>query len=157
MSQYVTKAETKLLGSMPSEDIDALDTLYTGLHDATATAVSGMFDARLIKRYAAPFAAPYPDSLKQMVAQWVAYRLFIKRGFNPSSAQDAAIRQDYEDAQAWLKEAADSKDGLVELPTRQATPSGSSAVDSGGPLGYSEASPYAWMDVQAEAVVNGDG
>lgn len=157
MSQYVVVAETKLLGSMPAEDIDALETLYPGLHDATATAVSGMFDARLQKRYAAPFQSPYPDVLKFKVAHVVVYRLWLKRGYNPSSAQDAAIRQDNDDAEAWLREAADSKDGLVELPAKQGTPLGASAVDSGGPLGYSEASPYAWMDRQSEAVANGDG
>jgi phage gp36-like protein len=152
MSQYVTVQEVKDLGSMPAEDIDALETSYSDIVDRIATAVSGMFDARLIKRYAAPFEAPYPDALKMAVVQVVVYRLYRKRGYDPSSTMGDLIQKDHDDALAWLKEAADSKEGLVELPIRQATPPEATAVDSGGPLGYSEASPYAWMDVQATEV-----
>lgn len=152
MSAYVTTAELKLLGSMPSEDIDALESRYAGVTSATIVAVSGRFDSRLAKRYASPFQAPYPDSLKLAVAQEVAYRLYLKRGFNGAVEQDQAIAKDHDDAEAWLKEAVDGEKGLVELPVIQATPAQAAAVNVGGPFGYAEASPYEWTDVQSEAV-----
>lgn len=155
MSQYATMQQVKDFGSMPSERIDQLEVLYPGITDRTVVIVSGMFDSRLKKRYAAPFQAPYPDSLIFNVCRVVAYRLWMKLGFDPSSPQDQAIIQDNTDALAWLKEAADSENGLVELPAIQASPLGAAAVDSGGPLSYSEAGPYQWIDVQWGRLVNG--
>lgn len=155
MSQYVTIAEVKDFGTMPPADIDALEILYPGITDRTATIVSGMFDARLKKRYAAPFQAPYPDSLKFNVARVVAYRLYLKRGFNPSSEQDQAIIRDNNDAEAWVKEAADSENGLIELPAKQTDPLNDASGLKGVPLSYSEASPYTWIDVQRDRIFNG--
>lgn len=151
MSQYTSIDDVKQLGSMPAEDIDELEALYPDITDRTATAVSGLFDARLRKRYAVPFRTPYPTSLQMAVAAWVAYRLWLKRGFNPSTAHGSAIERDYEDAKEWLREAADSQNGLVELPLREEE-LGPGAVSAGGPLGYSEASPYDWTDRQIEQV-----
>ncbi len=137
----------KLVGSMPASDIDALEALYPGTFDGVARAVSRMFDARLVKRYAAPFAAPYPEALRWNVAQVVVAALWQKRGYNPGSAQDEIIQKNKEDALAWVKEAADSRDGLVELPLREDLAS-SAGVARGGPLGYAEQSPYTWTDLQ---------
>lgn len=150
-SEYITAAELKLLGSMPSEDVDDLEARYPGLVSTTTIAVSGMFDAKLRKRYVAPFEEPYPQALKLAVAQWVSYRLWLKRGWNPSSAHNQAITDDYDAAKAWLDEAANSQDGLVELPRREEG-LGPGAVNAGGPLAYSEASPYDWTDRQIERV-----
>jgi len=149
MSQYCTIAQLKMLGSMPAEDIDALETLYPGVVAANLVSVSGQMDARLSKRYAAPFVDPFPQALVSICARLTAYRLWMKRGFNPNGAMDQAIQQDAKDADEWLKEAANSKDGLIDLPVRQDS-TASSAVSVGGPLGYSETSPYVWMDRQRE-------
>lgn len=154
MAGYCSITELKMLGTMPSADVDALESAYPGLVQATIDAVSGQFDARLAKRYAAPFAAPYPQALVFNVVRIVAFRLWMKRGFNPNGVMDAALAKDAEQAEAWLKEAANSKDGLVELPTRQSE-LGTSAVSAGGPLGYSEQSPYTWTTLQREGAYNG--
>ena len=45
-----------------------------------------------------------------------------------------------------LKEIADGKDGLWDLPLNEDS---DSAITTGGPLGFSDASPYAWTDRQA--------
>jgi Protein of unknown function (DUF1320) len=148
MSCYVTIQDIKDLGTLPAEDIDLLEAKYPGVTLRVATRISGIFDSRLIKRYAAPFKEPYPDALVDNVARVVAWRLLLKRAFNPSSEQDQLVKEEKDEALAWLKEAADSKDGLVELPIKQATPPGVSGVNAGGPLGYSEASPYEWTDIQ---------
>jgi len=156
VSEYVTTEEVKTLGSMPAGDVDALETQQPGLVVATIRAVSGIFDARLVKRYAAPFATPYPDPLKFNVAREVAWRLWLKRGFNPSSAMDQTLEKDHLEALEWLREAADSEKGLVELPARQATPGEAAAVNAGGPFGYSEASPYVWTTAQRDAGLEED-
>jgi hypothetical protein len=58
------------------------------------------------------------------------------------------VQKAKDDALAWLKEAADAKDGLIDLPLRADTTA--SGISRGGPLAYTETSPYAWTDVQAE-------
>jgi len=141
----------KLVGSMPAADIDALETLFPGTFLGVATSVSRLFDARLAKRYEAPFAdyPNCPEAVKWNVAQVVVAALWQKRGYNPGSAQDEIVQTNKADALAWLKEAADSKDGLVELPLRADTTA--TVVMRGGPRSYSEQSPYAWTDAQADA------
>lgn len=149
MAAYVDITYVKFVGSMPAADIDALEGLYPGTFAAVAEAVSRVFDGRLAKRYAAPFASPYPEALRWHVAQVVVANLWQKRGYNPGSAQDAIIEKNREDAFAWLKEAADSKDGLIELPLRADTTV--EGVSKGAPLFYSETSPYRWTDLEREA------
>jgi hypothetical protein len=149
MSCYVNISDVKDLGTLPEEDIDELERRFPGLTIRVATKISGQFDDRLRKRYATPFQQPYPDSLIDNVARVVAYRLILKRGFNPSSEQDQLVVKEKDEALDWLKEAADSEKGLIELPLRQESPPGESAINKGGPFGYSESNPYIWMDVQA--------
>jgi hypothetical protein len=79
---------------------------------------------------------------------------YLRRGFDPSSRQDAEIVKAAEAARAEVKEAADAQDGLWDLPLRQDAP-GTSGITAGGPLGYAEASPYDWTDRQIEAVRGG--
>lgn len=150
MAAYVDVDFVKLVGSMPAADIDALEALYPGTFAGIAESVSRLFDARLFKRYAAPFALPYPEALRWNVAHVVVAALWQKRGYNPGSAQDQIVQDNKAEALAWLKEAADSKDGLVELPLRANTTA--EGVSKAAPLAYSEASPYTWTDRQREAV-----
>lgn len=148
---YVDIAYVKLVGSMPPADVDAVDGLFAGKFVAIATAISAMFEARLHKRYATPFEQPYPEALRWHVAQCVVAEMWRARGYNPGHPLDQTIEDRRKEALEWVKEAADSKDGLVELPKR-ADEAGTSAVNRGGPLGYSEASPWAWTDVQKETL-----
>ena len=147
MSQYATLSDVQQLASMPAADVAALEAAETGIVDAISTAISGFFDSKLIKRYAAPFETPYPPALVFAVARVVAYRLWLRRGYNPTGELDAAIRQDYDDAIEWLNEAANSETGLIELPKKDAA-LGGSHVGAGAPLSYHEASPYTWADEQ---------
>lgn len=148
---YVDLDYVKLVGSMPPADVTAVDGLFPGKFTAIATAVSAMFEARLHKRYATPFLPPFPEALRWHVAQVVAAELWRMRGYNPGHPLDQTIEDRRKEALEWVKEAADAKDGLVELPKR-ADLAGSSAVDKGGPLGYTEQDPYTWTDRQVEAV-----
>lgn len=146
---YVDIAYVKLVGSMPAADIDAVEALYPGTFEGLAESVCRTFDARLQKRYATPFLAPYPEALRFAVAQVLVYLLFMKRGFNPSSEQDGLVQSNRDEALTWLKEAADSKEGLVELPLREDLKA-TEGITRGGPLVYHEASPYKWTDTQRD-------
>lgn len=150
MPAYVDLAYVKAIGSMPAADIDLVESLYPTTFDTLALAISRLFDARLGKRYGAPWdAGDVPEVVKLHVAHVVVYFLWKKRGFNPGSAQDELVVADKDAAEAWLKEAADSKDGLIELPLKESTPK-VEGVSRGGPLSYTETSPYVWTDRQVE-------
>lgn len=150
---YVDVAYVKMIGSLPGSDIDALEALYPGIFDVVALAVSRMFDGKLWKRYDAPFKVPYPEALKWHVAKVISFELLKKRGFNPTSEQDKVVIDDNEKALAWLENAADPEKGTIELPLREDTTA--EGVTRGAPLGSSDASPYAWVDRQAEDIGNG--
>jgi hypothetical protein len=75
-------------------------------------------------------------------------------GGNPEGREDEWAKNDLDKVETELKEAADSKDGLLELPSRNTDVLGS-AVNIAGPLGYSEQSPYTWTDRQREHIANG--
>jgi hypothetical protein len=111
-------------------------------------AQSSHIDARLRKRYAAPFAVPVPEIVLEWVERLVTRDCYVKRGFNPGDdAEDNEILARAVAAEAEVKEAADSKDGLFALPLRD--DADADAIVKAGPLSYSEASPYVWSDVQA--------
>jgi hypothetical protein len=78
---------------------------------------------------------------------------YLKRGCNPSDAQLVELFKDAEKAEAEIKEAADSETGLFDLPLQ----SGASAISKGGPLSYSETSPYVWSTLQRDTGRGEDG
>jgi phage gp36-like protein len=156
MSCYPTLQDVMDLGILLEEDVRWLEERYPGIVLRTATKVSATFDDFLSKRYGVPFETPYPDSLVDNVAAVTSYRLYTKRGGRPDGTKAEAAQRAHDAAMAWLQQAADSKDGLVELVQKQSAPRGAVAVNRGGPLSYSEASPYSFMDVQRERVGSGE-
>lgn len=150
MSQYLTVVEYRLLTLLPVNVIDEVEARTAGWLDAQLRIVSSRFDARLTKRYAAPFVAtPYPTVITEWLAHIVDWRAYLKRGVNSLDTEAAEYKQQHDTALTELQEAANSETGLFELPLRQDVP-GASGVSKGGPQGYSEASPYVWMDEQAD-------
>ena len=134
---------------MPGADVDLLelnepDFLQTQLDDWTEE----MF-ARLRKRYnTALMAADPPRTIMRWLTKIVTREAYAKRGYNPSNADEKeTIEGAAERAETELKEAADSKEGLFELPLLGTEPA-DGAISRGGPLGYSETSPYVWADQQ---------
>jgi len=149
VSNYVDKEYLKLVGALPARDIDELDVVFPGTVDGISEAESRKADARLAKRYATPFQEPYPEALRSAVAYCVVYRLYQKRGPNPGSALEEAVLRDYNEAKDWFKEAANSKDGLIELPPREDGDDDKGVVQ-GGPLCVNDLTPYDAMQAQAE-------
>jgi hypothetical protein len=78
----------------------------------------------------------------------VSFDVLRKRGANPQDPFYESIKVDAEKAVEEVIEAADSEKGLFDLPTDE---DGDSNVTTGGPLGYSETSPYVWTDIAASA------
>jgi hypothetical protein len=145
-------AEFAVRSAMPDGDVYALEQAQPGFIAARLEFRTGWIYARLGKRYAWPFVAPAPDTFLGWLTDLVTYDAHVKRSQNPGS--EPHYEQMATDAKAEIKEAADSKDGLFDLPLRQDLP-GSSGIALGGPLGYSEASPYTWIDRQRDAVRGG--
>lgn len=145
---YLDLAGFKALSMMPESDVDALEALYAGWIDRQLLVWSRKIDSRLGKQYATPFVSPFPEVVTEWLAQIVTVRAFLRRGVDPTDAQFAAIKADADEAVADIKEAADSVNGLFELPLTSAT--SAQGMTRGGPRGYSEASPYVGFDIQAD-------
>lgn len=151
---YLDKAAFAILTVMPAESVDAIEMVAPGWIDGQLTYWSGWIDSRLRKRYAAPFSAPYPEAVTGWLARIVTVRCFLRRGVDPTDLQFEEIKADADRAMEEIKEAADSNEGLFDLPLRADTTA--SGISRGGPFGYSEQSPYVWTDGQAETGRNED-
>jgi hypothetical protein len=102
------------------------------------------------------YSAPTP--IPQIVLAWltalVTLRAYRKRGVNPQDPQIDLVVKEADRARDEIKEAADSKDGLFDLPVNE---DGDSAITTAGPLGTSDTSPYSWQDRQAQMGYAQDG
>jgi hypothetical protein len=91
-------------------------------------------------------ATPVPEIVLGWLTSLVTFDMYSRRGINPADPTYDMLTKDLERVEADVKEAADSKDGLFDLPTSEDQ---DSAVTTGGPLACSDASPYAWQTRQA--------
>ena len=144
---------------MSVDDVDYVEQFAPGFTLTRITIWTSYINARLRKRYGnagegsvVPFATP-PESVLGWLTALVTLDVLRKRGLNPADPAAEMYAKDVERAMAELKEAADSKDGLFDLP---AVDDGDSAVTTGGPLGYSETSPYVWADIERNIGRNED-
>jgi hypothetical protein len=113
---------------------------------------SGLFgNYSLDNAYQAP--SPVPEIILDWITILVTVDAYAKRGVNPSDPQIEQLREDYARVLDEIKEAADSKDGLLDIPVNE---DADSAVTTGGPLGYSETSPYVWADQERAAAAGED-
>jgi len=138
----------KLLGVMSGPDVDDLEQQYPGFHRAHFISATSWIESRLRKRYATPFQSPYPPVLEQWLCALVGLRAFMKKGVRQTDEQFQQVVKDDTTARAEILEAAGSVTGLFDLPLREGNTA--SGITKGGPLGYSEASPYVAFDIQAD-------
>jgi len=134
---------------MPSADVDYLETAHPGFLANRILTHSSRIRARCRKRYA-DFVAPVPELVLGWLVALVTLDAYVRRGVNPSDESFELVKAAAELALADLKEAADGENGLFDLPARENTTE--DGITRGGPLVYSEASPWDWTDVQAEAL-----
>lgn len=144
---YLDVTAFKLHSVMPAEYIDAIELATPGWLAQQLEYWSRQIDSRLAKRYDVPFGTPYPDAVAGWLARIVTVRAWMKRGFDPSDLAIEEYKADAAAAMEEIKEAANAVDGLFDLPLRQDTTA--SGISRGGPLSYTEASPYVWADEQA--------
>lgn len=110
---------------------------------------SGYIDSLLGKRYAVPFVIePYPNVIKRWLTVLVSLDVYMKRGFNPTDDDAQLFVKQFDTSVAELKEAADAKDGLYELPLRQDVPG--VGITKGFARTYTETSPFVWKRIQRE-------
>lgn len=150
MSTYLDVDGFRLRTAMPLEDVDDLEQRFPGFLAARLAVASSEITSRLRKRYSAPFAAPVPEVVLGWLVALVTPVAYLRRGVNPADEQFASIVEEAKLAREQMKEAADAEEGLFDLPLRADTTT--SGISQGGPMVYSEASPYEWTDVQAEVI-----
>lgn len=118
MAGYFDAAYFRNMGSVPGALLDTFEVDYPGRLDAMIEAVSRLIDSYLFKRYATPFAS-VPEVVKFHGCAILSHQVRIVIGFDPGSAQDQQIIAARDAAVAWLEQAANARDGLVELPLRE--------------------------------------
>lgn len=153
MAAYLTLAEFKALSLIPATHVDELEVQEPGWVLAQLDSKSRWIDARLRKRYAAPFVvAPVPQQVLEWLTRIVTWRCYLKKGVDPTDAQVADIVEDGKAAEREVAEAASSVVALFDLPLRQDQPG--TGIVKGGPLSSSEASPYTWTTRQRERAID---
>lgn len=161
MARYLDTAGFTALTIMPAADVAELEAQDPGWLQAQIDRVGAHVDARLAKRYAVPFgtapAAPddprndVPLKVEDWIVAIVTMRAYARRGVNPSSGElwfESNVIAPANTAAEELKEAANSNEGLFDLPLLAS--SDTTGISRGGPLTYSETSPYVWQDVEAD-------
>jgi len=148
MPQDVVAFRTRTV--MPEAYADELWVKRPEFMVATVAGVFADIESRLRKRYRTPFADPKPAIVLRWMARIATPDMYRARGVDSSDEQIEELNADRAKAYEEIKEAADAKDGLYDLPLRD--DADESAISKGAPFGYSEASPYAGMDRQAAAI-----
>lgn len=132
---------------MRGKSVDLLESDEPGFLASSLARWQSMLYALLRKRYAIPFADPAPEILLSWLTHLTTLDAYRKRGISPDDPLFASLKADADLALAQAKEAANSSEGLFDLPVSQNNET--TAVTQGGPMSYSETSPYAWQDLQA--------
>lgn len=161
MVPYLSLAEFRDRTVMPSPDVDHVEAVAPGFIVKRLAIEEGRINARLRKRYLAPFATPVPDAVLGWLTDIVTEPVYRKRGFDPNDPQAEEYAKDAQRARDEVLEAANAEEGLFDLPLRQDTTATGIADGKNECLGYSEASPWVGFDKQAargrEEDAAGDG
>lgn len=142
MPSYLTLEEYGNLSLLPA----AYGNVSNTVKEAVIAARSAMADAYLANHFTLPLTDYDDDGFKTAIAAGVDWDLMRRRGFNPETGADIAIRQHYEDM--WIGN--DSYFGLVRAGkiTPQVTDSSAGAaagVSTGSPRVYTD-EERGWTD-----------
>lgn len=157
---YLTLETFKTRTLIAGGEVDYVEAEAPGFTAQRIAIRTSWIHSRLTKRYgkSLPFSDPVPETILGWLTAFVTLDILRKRGLNPQDTTADFLVADVAKAEAEVKEASDSKDGLFDLPSPEG---GGSNVTTGGPLGYSETSPYVWVSKQLQAGiaedVSGDG
>jgi hypothetical protein len=148
MAAYLSLAQFKARSKMPSVFIDQIEASEPGWTDLQLEMESGRLDARLRKRYAAPFGGQHALVIDVWLVAIVTMSAWLRRGFSPTDLEAQVYVDDLKTALDEIKEAANSETGLFDLPLNTDATS-ASAISKGGPRSCSQVSPYVWRQEQA--------
>ena len=152
---YLDLAGLREVTLAPASYVDAIEAEEPGWVLGMLGRLSRWIDARLRKRYAAPFADGAPDAVLGWLEALATWEILLKRGVNPTDEQTAELKARRDEAKAEVLEAATGDTGRFDLPVLQA--GGASAIAGPMAIGQAEASPYTWTDVQLQtAIDNGE-
>lgn len=133
---------------MNPSDVDAFEAAWPGRLLALFASWSRYVDGCLRKVYEVPLQDPAPIEVKISVVRIVTAEAFKIYGYKPGSSEKEVSDADAATAFAALKELA-APDGRLELPIKDVAPE-TEGPSKGAPLGYSETSPWTWIDLQRE-------
>jgi len=150
-SNYLDTDQTALsyFSAFNPQNAAELDAKWPGKLQALCSAASGWVDSRIGKRYVRPVPNP-PDIIRKLTAWLVEPEAFMALGIRPSDEQWTLVEKHFEFVHEQLKEIADAKDGLYDLPL--SANDDSSGIVAPVTLGYSEQSPYTSRHKQYDAV-----
>lgn len=92
-------------------------------------------------------ATPVPEKILWWMQTLITSVMYKARGRNTADPYQEDLERDVTLALAELSEAANEDTGLLDIPANE---DAGSAISTGGPLAFSDASPYAWTDRQLE-------
>ena len=145
---YLDLAGFQQLTIAPATYVTEIETLEAGWTLRQLTHWTAWIDSQLRKRYAVPFASPYPETAINWLNTIVTALVYLKAGVDTTDAQLQRVLADADTAKAEVLQAADAVNGRWELPLR--ADQTASGVSKGGPLAYGEASPYVWTTLQRD-------
>lgn len=153
MPQEVIDFRTRTI--MPEQDVDQLWAERPGYLEAAVAGALADITARLRKRYKTPFTDvngvnPRPEIVVVWQTKIVTPEAYRARGYNPQDPTMEWSEKDRDRAYEQIKEAADAEGGLYDIPLRESVDT--SGIVKGAPQASSEASPYDWIDKQADAI-----
>lgn len=154
MAAYLTLDDFKVASVMRTEFIDEVVASQPGFIEKQLDFYTDHINSRLRKRYDVPFVAPIPSIIVSWLASLVTWPAYLKRGGDPTDKQWTEFRDAHTLARTEIKEAAESVDGLFDLPLRADL--NQSALTAPKTRVYSETSPYAWTDAQQRDASNED-
>jgi hypothetical protein len=152
MPSPITLAQFKELTLMPGDAVDEVETRRgSGYTLRQLDRYWNWIQAVLRKRYdVAAMAVNPPETAIGWLVDLTTKELYDARGWDPSGKSDeTAVLERFKAAKVEIKEAADSEKGLSELPLLKTDTT--DGVSKGGPMAYSEQSPYTWATLQQEA------
>lgn len=126
-------------------------TWVTGVTSAASVVLTGtgltlgMATATYATDNAYSAATPVPETVLQWLTILVSWDCYNKRGRNPQDPLIVDLKEDRVRVLAEVAQAANSQDGLFDLPVSEDL---DSAIKTGGPLFYSESSPFVSADRQ---------
>lgn len=146
----------KTAARIPASWVDEVEAVSSGFTAKRIELHSARLDGRLRKRYAAPFTAGnVPIIVLDWLTSLVTADVLVRRGVNPTDEEMAFHFEAAKQADAESLEAANAMTGLYDIPLRSDGTTGT-GIAIGGPLSYSEQSPYVSGQIQRTIGVSED-